>query len=628
MARPNKPGSQSAKEQAPVKAPDADLEEEGAEKSDLEQEQQRDQNLYGNAAMSAIMGVSVAGTAGGGGPGHTARELEEERSGDVGYGGDDDDVVDGPLTIEDLTRSWNPRARRGKEVETKPPFALWEDLPEEDASFLSEIRARPIPQRRDGLGDGLYQPTISAVTTGLSPWTREVRRWARPTLANRMLLQLTSPPASFLQDPGGRSVFSRARAGAIATCVILDGVAPDPAGAALTQFCLELAGSGMRAQEVWRSAEAGDTQLPLARDLADAALSPQRHRVAPRTLSSTTQQRLLDAIVRLADLSSPRGFIPDLQVIKSKPDPDDPLGIDDVLAAFTGAAQAPDQAVYDTALRTAERMASSCAHTRIRYAGVSVAIGDISSHWSSGTPTADLVDICSELDLEVQGVLKLLVEVARAAKRRSVEPAGLRNGLKRAARMIDRARTTAAKRMAYLIGGVLLPDPNVAAEESWPSDPLSAAWQDGKPEVVRDALLSLPDSIERVAALALIDAVLSNDPSRSVQALLEISDSTRQTAPPLSAAVDICLGGCAIWAQDVVVALDVADRQQRLGHARRNGMILASGALTAMAAKELAGDPEGAAAIRMDAGTGLFHMGANAALSLLARWSPDDAVED
>ncbi len=623
MARRGSRGEQSAKEQGPVKAPETEQEEEAPQQDDREQEHQRDQNTYGNAALSALLGASVAGAAGeGGGPGLAERELEEELSGDIAYGGDDDGV-DVPLTLEELTRSWNPRARRGKDSPTEQCFALWEDLPPEDEPFIAEIRKLPRPQTPAmGLGDSLYQPTAESVASGLSPWAREVRHWVSPTLDRRALLQLISPPAAFLQDPDGRAVLSRARSGAIASCVLLDELSPTPSTAALTQFCLELAGSGMRVQQVWDAAEAGEAQLPMARDLCAAALPASSHRVRPRGLPPFANQRLIDGLSRLAGLSSPRGFIPDLQPVESVEDADDPLGLDEVLAAFTGATEAPDQATYDTALRTAERLASACAHTRIRYAGVSAAIGAICSHWSSGSPTADLLDISSELDAEIQSCLKLLVDVARAAKGRAVAPTGLRNGLKRSARLIERSRRAAAKRMASLIGGVILPNPHVSEEHKDPQDRLSAAWEDGIPAAVLEALLEHPEGLERTVAVTLTEATLSNDAKTSVRALGQLSNEIRPDRPLLSAALDICRGGCAVWAEDPNTALEVAARTQTLGRTRRNGMILASGALTAMAALELQEDYDGLQEKRLCAGGELFHMGSAAGVSLLARWSP------
>jgi hypothetical protein len=380
----------------------------------------------------------------------------------------------------------------------------------------------------------------------------------------------------------------------------------------------------MRVQQVWNAAESGDAELPMARDLVAASLPATTHRVRPAALSSIAQQRMVDTLVRLADLTSPRGFIPVLQSVESPEGPDDPLGIDDVLAKFTGAIERADRATYDTGGRAAMGMAALCAHSRIRYAGVSVAIGAASSHWSRGSPTANLLDINAKLDRDIQHSLKLLIDVAQHARGRNVALKGLRNGLKRAARFIERARTAAANRMASLIGGILLPDPVVEPEFEIPADALSAAWEDGTPQLALEVLETWPDSLERRVALTLTRAVLANDPRVSVAELGELSSEIRGERPMLSAAVDVCLGGCAIWANDIDTALTVAARQRALGRTRRNGMILATGALTEMSVFELRDGPDRARAVRIDAGAELFHMGATAGLSLLARWAPTE----
>jgi len=621
MARPNRPNDQSAKAQAPVKTPDTEQEEEEAQDhSEREQEQQRDHNRYGNAALSAMMGASVAGSAGAPEPGYSTRQ-QDEVLGDISYGGADDEE-DAPLTIEELTRSWNPKARRDKDQDVHGLQALREDLPPEDTGFLEAIRHQPQPKSPDGLGDRLYQPTASSIATGLTPWAREVQLWTIPTPARRTLLTLVTPAAGFLQDPHGRAVLSRARAGAIATCMVLDGQQWSPARAAFTQYCLELAGSGTTVQEVWDAAEAGEQQLPLARDLAHAALTRSSHRIRTRQLSPDAHDRLVGTLRRLAALSPTGRFIPDLQLGEPVADPDDPLGLDDVLNTFTNAAAPRDQAVYNTAVRTAERLAVSCAHTRIRYAGVSAAIGRISASWSSGTPTADLLEINEALDHDVQRCLRLLVEVARAAKGRSVDLPGLRTGLKRASTMIERARRSMAYKLAPLIGGVILPSPNVGPEPSRPADALQDAWDDGSHTAALDALRQLAPGLERDIAIALTEAVLSND--ADLDPLGQLSDATRPERPLLSAAVDVCLGGCAIWAENTDSALQSAARLQALGRQRRNGMVLTAGALTAMSALEIRGDRDGIDDLRVRAGAELHYLGAAAGVTLLARWTPPE----
>jgi hypothetical protein len=621
MARPNRPNDQSAKEQAPNKTPESEQEEEGNEKKDPEQEQQRDQNRYGNAALNAMMGASVAGATGAPVPGYASSQQKEDISGDVSYGGDGDAEDAPPLTIEELVRSWNPKGSpQKKELESETRSELRVDLPGEDAAFLEAVRTPQHTSAHNGPDDRLYQPTASTVISGLTPWAKEVRQWSTSGTVHRTLLALITPAAPFLQDPAGRGVLSRARAAAIATGLILDGPDRDPASAALAQFCLEIAGSGMRVQRVWNTAAASDEQLPLARDLCAAAIASGQHALPKRALDGDCRKRLITSITGLANLGPTAGFLPDLRVPSGAEDEDDPLGLDDVLHAFTGAVADPQSALYDTALQTAERLAVACAHTRIRYAGVSAAVGHISSHWSSGTPTADLLGANALLDQEIQKCLRLLVEIARAAKGQSVDVQGLRNGLKRAVKLIEKTRLSAAERLATIVGQVILPNPKAPLATEPPDDALAAAWADGSYAAALDVLQTHPQHPDTDIAVALLQTVLSNDHTQSVTALERFSDRTRHTQPVLSAALDVCHGGCALWAEDGASAQMSALRLMELGRRRRNGMLLTAGGITAMSVAELDGDLARAERLRRDIGSELFHMGAAAGLTLLARW--------
>jgi len=623
MARPNRPDDQSAKTQAPVKTPETEQEEEEAsEKRDQEQEHQRDQNRYGNAALSAMMGASVAGASGAPDPGKAMRQ-QSEIVGDVSYGGEDD-ADETPLTLEELVRSWNPRTKREKDRDTPTDVVLRVDLPAEDTAFLAAIRAGKPESTPARFDDRLYQPTATSVASGLTPWAGEVQRWTQPTLVHRTLLQLVTPAAGFLQDPHGRAVFSRARQGAIATCVLLDGQRWDASSAAFTQFCLELAGSGMTVQGVWDAAVASGQQLPMARDLCASALSASSHRVRKRPLPPVAQERLMGTLTRLAGLSQTADFVPDLHVSEPTPDPDDPLGLDEVLVAFTEAAAPPDQAAYDTAVRTAERLAVSCAHTRIRYAGVSAAIAQATGNWSSGSPTLDLLDLSEALDHDIQRCLRLLVEVARAAKGRSVDLQGLRNGLKRASKMLGKTRHTATQNLTPLIGGILHPDPTVAPEPMPSNDALQAAWDDRSQTAALEALRALPEGLDREVAIALTEATLSNHPRATFDALEPLADKLRGDQPLIAAALDVCAGGCALWAEASDLARRCGGRLQDLGRDRQSGMLLTAGALTDMSALELRGEHEAVEDLRRATGTTLHYWSAKAGVTLLARWAPPE----
>jgi hypothetical protein len=358
----------------------------------------------------------------------------------------------------------------------------------------------------------------------------------------------------------------------------------------------------------------------MARDLCEAALPSNRHALEKRALSAEGHQRLVTAIRDLAALSPTSGFVPDLRLHPDEEEEDDPLGLDKVLNAFTGAVAPPKKAIFDTALRTAERLAVSCAHTRIRYAGVSAAVGHISANWSSGTPTVDLLDANALLDQDIQRCLRLLVEIARAAKDQSVDVQGLRNGLKRATKLIEKTRLSAAGRLATIVGQVILPNPTAPPPPEQPDDALAAAWADGSHAAALDVLLSRPQHPDTDTAVALLRAVLSNDRNQSLSALRLCSDRTRDAQPLLAAAIDICIGGCAIWAEDGDTAQAAAERLMALGRDRRNGMLLAAGAFTSMSASELREDLAQAETLRRTVGTELFHMGAPAGLTLLARW--------
>ena len=602
-------------------------------------EHSRQQALLGNQAVMDILssggGIDIEV------PELAIRHDSDKESGQ--FGGEDEPIDDGPLTSLELTRSWNPGT---KKITDRTAFAEPmpdDDLPPEDEAFVRRVRGlplgAPLPPAQ-GL-DALVQPSTRVVAASLAAWARGVETWTDGSLLHRAAFRAFAPSAPFLQDPHGSVLIARARVGALGTWLLLDcpvlASGANVATAALVDFCLELHGRQGVVQDV-RVDAASHKGLPVAAEILAERLQSEAHgHVRAEPPEGPVADALLRTLTWLLDFEELAGLIPKLDAPEPNgPDPDDPLGLDAILEEMTGGpVDIPAAATYQAALLGAERLANASASTRVQFAGTGLAIADVARLWSSGAPVANLLHAMSLIDREVQRCLQLLVEIGRACKGRTVPPAGLHNGLRRAARAIDGVRSGGRDLLSGIVAGILPPGavvPPLDFDE--PDDPLSQAWADGLPGDAVPWLQSLPDSLDRDAAVVFTRAAAGADAA----SLLPQLDALEKRAeamgrPAIARMASVCRGPCLLATERLDEALDLAHAGIEIGTTRRNGMTLAEAALLGIEALHRKGDGAGADDLRLHAGQRLWHMGADAGLTLLARWAPpssepeEDAVQ-
>ncbi|TNE90633.1 MAG: hypothetical protein EP330_07725 [Deltaproteobacteria bacterium] len=217
--------------------------------------------------------------------------------------------------------------------------------------------------------------------------------------------------------------------------------------------------------------------------------------------------------------------------------------------------------------------------------------------------------------------MALLVDIARAAQMGQVGPKGLTRGLSRAAKAIDEQRRGTTRALATAAASALPEGARLVPPQPVPEDPLWEAWADQRP---LDALPWLASSLtgwERDAAIAL---------TRLGAGELGLADELAALCPeapaPFVAPLAI-LRDAALLYEDRASEVDTRARAERALETR-NGLLLAEAAITQMEAQVRLGDLAAAETHRATVGKQLYHLGAYAGFSLLARWSPPDTDDD
>ncbi|MBN2798465.1 MAG: hypothetical protein JXX28_04895 [Deltaproteobacteria bacterium] len=607
------------------------------EAQDLEQEEQApqheaaelaQQNQLGNQAIAAQLaqegmggmdvGVELMGPV-----------RREEKEGPQ-YGGDGDAGDDGQLTLDDLVRSWNPSGRHGEDharfMEAMPD----DTLPPEDAAFLGQVRESPaaLPPAERWFPDSMLQPSAVVVAASLTRWSEGVRAWAGPSLLQRALSQALASPIPTLQDPWGRVLIGRAR-GACLGLWLLTGAsrAVQPTSAAtagLMSFHLELLGRAHTLKNLDLAFEQSEEKLPQAGALYERWHRSRGGKVLLRELPEAAAEQLRTALRLLLDLPDAHALLPPAPGA----DPaggldDDPLGLDAILAQFTATGGDRETLAYQGAVQAAERMAHAAARTRVQLASVAVLLSRVSAAWSAGDPQATLLQILGLLDKDVQSMLRLLVEVARAAQARTVDLAGVRNGLTRAARALQKAQSKGTELLLRVVGGVLPGEPTLSPALALPEDPLSLAWAAGSPADAIPWLRARASSPEDLLALLLTRSAVAG-PGDLAE---DLWSAWRALPAALRPVAGLLLGANLLWMGDTAGAREIASAQRHTALQRRSGALLAEAALLEMEALRLEGREEALIAARLQAGRELWTLGAAGGLSLLARWAPpeDDA---
>jgi len=611
-------------------------EEEGLEHQHEEPEHSRAQNQHGNATIAAMLGQNPEVGGGGIEMGQSVRRKKEDADKTVEHGGDGDAEDGGALTIDDLTSSWNPGTKRSEDRQRFLEPMPDDELPPEDADYLDAVRSVASPWELPPAWtvDGLLQPSPQVVGASLTLWAQGISRWATPSLGWRCAAALLNPPASVLQDDHGRVLHARARGGAIATWILLTSPALSSGATAPTSafvdFCLELDGRHHRMHAVRIQADETGRRIPLSAKLLAPQLSSADGVVVPATLPPNAAAWLQATFSALLDLQNPAALVPDMNAIEAPFKEDDPLGLDAIMEQMTGGtSDGLDDPLYKVAIQAAERQAAAAARTRVRYAGLCLVIADVASLWTAGAPNKSLLGVVTQLDQDVAELLQLLVEIARAAQKKAVPPAGLKAGLTRGARRLAKLRKRADASLMAMVGGILPGVPSLPPIPSRPQDELAIALGDGEPAQALGWLDAQAPSADRTAARAFAAAAAGHEPQKLLGLLLKArSEAIEHDQIGLASVTGILLGAVHLKLGNSTECHRLAAEHLALGQGRRNGILVANAALLSMEAYVASGDMVAAQAYRVRAGNLLWRMGASGALSLLARWTPPPVEEE
>jgi hypothetical protein len=615
----------AARKKGATQQQDQEQEQEQQQQQEVEAEHARMQNQMGNEGLNAIFGIPSV-SAGQDGSVLDLRDRGQEVARD--FGGDDDAPADGGLSLEELVSSWNPGIKKSQDRAAFHESGLADGLPPPDDALRAAARAMPWPDASaPGRLDALVQPPLRAIASGGAAWTAELGRWLGSGLDQRTGLAAVRPPAPLLGDPFGRPLLGATRSAALATCLLLDAPicrdAPTPATAAFLQLCMDLACGEPIVREVWITAAGLQNELPIAaRLLAPWLPEPPTRTVVPEPLPGPARQHALRLIHALFDLPRATTYLNALQDPASDDEvdeDDDPLGID----ALLGPPVDREEGLYDAAVQCAERLAAHAARMRVQLAGTCAAVARACDAWLAGAPDVDLVAVADRFDGRVNQVLGLLVEVARAAQKRTVVVRGLANGLRRAANQVDQATDEAAEILADLLGGVLPTEPEVPLHRAPPDDPWAAARDDGVPARALPWIASLPPGLTRQVAEVWARVCAGQPPAGLADPLLAAREAARTAGrPALAAALGVAAGPALLWAQrtDEAAALGRALADEALE--RRNGVAAADAYLLQLEARHAAGLATDA--IRLEGARRLYWGGNLTGFELLLRWTPPE----
>lgn len=604
-------------------------EQESAEKEAPKPEHARLQDQFGNAMLAGMLGSDA-------GMGLGGLDIEVEYAGKQGgteqsgpeLGGDDDPVdVQGPLLIDDIGVTANATIKKGEDKLAFTEPMPDDVLPPEDPDYIERVAALPSPELPASRTlDPLVQPSADAVRTGLLGWAHAASLWAPPTADWQLLLAGVRRGMPLLQDPYGRVAVARSRAAAIATCGMVCGPVlrdhPSAANAAAIDFHTELAARAHRVRTVAATSQRDDAgKLPSAGQLFTDHAPPGDGRVVSRDPSPAAAAAWLGALETLAGFTDPTELLPVLTLAPPPPeDDDDPLGLDAVLFAETGGRHDPEEGAHTAVMNAAERLATAAAQTRVRLAGVAVALAEASEDWSRGAPTASLNSRLRALDDEVLETLQTLVEVAQASQRRAVHLDGLGNGLRRCARKLRRARSRCLRDFMRIGAGVLPPESLVEAPGVSLPKPVAEAFDIGEPRRAAAWAAAVEDPAQRRLVRLLVELCDAIEPAAVVDPLELAVAEYADSQPHLARALSVVLGAVQLRLERPAEALATARALRADGLRWRNGTVLAEGAMLGMEAYLLQGDVLRADQLRTQTGAELWALGARGSLSLLARW--------
>lgn len=608
-----------------------DQEQEQQQEKHKEPEHARAQNQLGNAALAAMMNAGPGGRGGGGVEVEMSKKKADMEKEGQGFGGEDDAADPVALLDGDLTEAWNPTTVHPSErvgfLEAMPEG----ELPPEDDDLLAAIEAAGDLPRfpvTDSI-EPLVQPSAEVLAISTQTWTRAVARYTGATLIGRAWARLVTHPGPLLQDPAGRVLILRARTCSLASNALLAGpalVERDVATAAVISFALELEARAWRVR-AGRLALGDNTARALARNTLDLVLTDEDRSgsVVARRLPDEAMRVLDRALIVLLDVEDPHGLVPHLSEDTSIPDEDDddPLGLDAVITEFTGGAQDPREGVYRAFLQAADKVANAIYLTRVRIAGVAVAVADTAKLWTNSAPGETLLDAMSDFDAATGEIIALLKDVARAANKRNVALRTLRAWLDKAADKLVEATSATRESLACAIAGLLPGEPVVPPLADVDPDTLEQAWGDGTPDRAMPWIASHPTTLDRDSAAMFTLLASAWEPAglaESLAALRERANMLERTY--LEDALGTLLGAVLLAEGRTAEAQALGRERFDAAVARRNGVIAAEAALLEVEALYAADQREAAEARRVQAATTVWRLGARGGLTLLARWRP------
>lgn len=607
---------------------DQDLEQQ--QEKQKEPEHARAQNQLGNAALAMMMNAGAGGRGGGVEVEMAKKKVDMEKEGQ-GFGGEDDAGDPAALPDGDLTEAWNPTTVHPSErvafLEAMPE----DELPPEDEALIEAIAGvLDLPHLADEASiEPLLQPSPEVLAVSTQTWIRGVARLVGPSLASRTWAHLLTHPGPLLQDPAGRVLILRARTSSMAANALLAGptlAARDAATCGLVGFALELEARAWRVR-AGRLALGDNTARALARTTLEMVLAEDDRtgRIEPRRLADEAMALLVRALRALLDMEDPHGLVPHLAdgVAPEDDDDDDPLGLDAVIAEFTGGVLDPREAVYRAFLQAADKVANAVYLTRVRLAGVAVAVADTTKLWASGVPGETLLDAMSDFDAATGEIIALLKDVARAANKRNVALRTLRAWLDKAADKLVEAVSHSLDAMACAIGGVLPGEPDVPPATEAEPDALEHAWGDGTPHHAMGWIKSQPTTLDRDAAALFTRFATAWEPEDLADALVALRERANMLERVyLEDALGTLLGAVLLAEGRFTEAQELGRERFTTAMQRRNGVVAAEAALLEVEALHASGRPAEAEARRLRAAAMVWQLGTRGALTLLARWRP------
>jgi len=259
-----------------------------------------------------------------------------------------------------------------------------------------------------------------------------------------------------------------------------------------------------------------------------------------------------------------------------------------------------------------------------------VACGRACQAWSAGAPTTNLLRVAQHVENRTDAILKLLVEIAQTATRRSVPVRGLRNGLRRAATQLQHLHDEVLQGAAQLVAGVLPKEPKGLPQPAQGIHPIERAWSDGDLNQALSWIREQPPNATGLMVELLLEQS-TQPPTLDGAKRLHAEGMTQIRARRFGqASVLLTMSANSyLWCGHYQEALSIAVPLRKTAGRARHGMGVASATLIIMEAFLGLKQPTLATIAHREGGIIAYRMGAYAALDRLARWrEPEEDALD